>query len=246
MSMHDWSRVDSGTYHNFHQQWLPAIVNRLNAGMLPPGFYAMLEQRVGGPEADILTLAKPDADPPIMAGGTATLARPRASVVERADRAHYARKANRIAVKHKRGVVVAIVEQVSPGNKDTKHALRAFTEKSAELLRNGVHLGVIDPFPPGRYDPRGLHRAIWEFVTSEDGPTQPAHRPLTVAGYQAGDVPTAYVEPFAVGDFLPDLPLFLTEDYFVTVPLEETYQATWDVLPVELREPLEPPPAEDD
>ena len=39
----------------------------------------------------------------------------------------------------------------------------------------------------------------------------------------------------AVGDPLPDMPLFLTSDLHVMVPLELTYQATWEVCPEELR-----------
>ena len=38
-----------------------------------------------------------------------------------------------------------------------------------------------------------------------------------------------------VGDALPDMPLFLTNDLHVMVPLEPTYQATWDASPEELR-----------
>jgi hypothetical protein len=49
-------------------------------------------------------------------------------------------------------------------------------------------------------------------------------------------VPTAFVEPFAVGSPLPDLPLFLDEAFYVHVPLEETYQATWNGLPRILRD----------
>ena len=42
-------------------------------------------------------------------------------------------------------------------------------------------------------------------------------------------------EPVAVGDALPDMPLFLTNDLHVTVPLESTYQTAWDASPEELR-----------
>ena len=38
-----------------------------------------------------------------------------------------------------------------------------------------------------------------------------------------------------VGDALPDMPLFLTNDLHVMVPLELTYRATWDASPEELR-----------
>ena len=35
----------------------------LNAGRLPPGYFAMVEQRVGGPKADVITLElKPPAN----------------------------------------------------------------------------------------------------------------------------------------------------------------------------------------
>src|SRR5262249_30033485 len=133
MPMHDWSRVTAGTYHNFHLLWLAALANRLNAGVLPPGHFAMAEQRVGGPEADVLTLSKLDAARP--RGETATATPPRATVVERAESVLYARKTHRLAIHHHLGNIVAVLELVSPGNKDTKPALRSFARKSAALLR---------------------------------------------------------------------------------------------------------------
>jgi hypothetical protein len=48
-------------------------------------------------------------------------------------------------------------------------------------------------------------------------------------------VHAAYVEPVGVGDVLPDMPLFLANDYHVKVPLEPTYQATWGASPEGLR-----------
>ncbi len=43
--------------------------------------------------------------------------------------------------------------------------------------------------------------------------------------------PNAYFEPIGVGAALPDMPLFLTPDYYVNVPLEATYQAAWHGVP---------------
>ena len=34
---------------------------------------------------------------------------------------------------------------------------------------------------------------------------------------------------------LPDMPLFLANDFHIMVPLEPTYQATWDAAPEEFR-----------
>ncbi len=138
------------------------------------------------------------------------------------------------------GEVVAVIEIVSPGNKDRKHSLRKFVEKAVELIEQGVSLLVVDPFPPGSHDPQGIHKAIWDEFTDQ-GFELPPDKPLTLASYQVEPIKTAYVEPIAVGDRLPDMPLFLEQNVYVPVPLEETYQATWNVLPVELRRLLEPP-----
>ena len=65
MPIHDWTRVRSNRFHDFHQRWTIAICNGLNAGRLPPGYFAMVEQRVGGPEPDVITLElTPPAGPP--------------------------------------------------------------------------------------------------------------------------------------------------------------------------------------
>jgi hypothetical protein len=50
-----------------------------------------------------------------------------------------------------------------------------------------------------------------------------------------------YVEPVAVGDVLPDMPIFLTPERYVPCPLEATYQTTWSVFPAALKGELERP-----
>jgi hypothetical protein len=45
---------------------------------------------------------------------------------------------------------------------------------------------------------------------------------------------------------LPDMPLFLESELSVPVPLEDTYQATWQVFPAALKGLLEPTRAADD
>ena len=48
MPIHDWTRVSSGTFHDFQQGWTIEIRNTLNSGVLPDGYYAMADQRVSG------------------------------------------------------------------------------------------------------------------------------------------------------------------------------------------------------
>jgi hypothetical protein len=51
----------------------------------------------------------------------------------------------------------------------------------------------------------------------------------------------AYVEPIAVGEVLPDMPLFLRPEFYVPAPLEATYQTTWSLFPTVLKKLLESP-----
>lgn len=244
MPIHDWTRVKSGTFHNFHLLWTSAITNQLNNGVLPPGYFAMAEQIVGRPEGDVIALEKSSNGHPRGSGGggiAVAEVRPKTTFVMPVEQERYAAKANRIAVHHELGEVVAIIEIVSPGNKSSSHAIRSFREKAADLLRQGVNLLVIDLFPPGPRDPQGIHKAIWDEITDSTFEL-PTGKPLTLAAYQAEPTKTAYVEPVAVGDALPDMPLFLDPEWYVNVPLEATYQATWNVLPGELRALLDPPP----
>jgi hypothetical protein len=50
-----------------------------------------------------------------------------------------------------------------------------------------------------------------------------------------------YLEHLAVDAPLPEMPLFLTPDRYVNVPLEPTYQAAYRGLPAFWREVLERP-----
>src|SRR5205807_9753486 len=114
-----------------------------------------------------------------------------------------------VAVRHVSGdKVVAMVEVVSPGNKASRNALRSFVEKAAELLDNRIHLLILDLHPPGPRDPQGIHGAVWEDITGQEY-VAPADKQLTLVGYESALTVRVYLAPVAVGDVLPDMPLFL-------------------------------------
>jgi hypothetical protein len=164
-------------------------------------------------------------------------------VVQKFERIDYAKRADRVVIRHGRGRVVAIIEIVSPGNKDSRNAMRSFVEKAADILNQGVHLVVVvDLFPPTPRDPQGIHKVIWDEFGDMPFDFLP-DKPLTVASYIGGDLPTAYVESVGVGDRLPDIPLFLTEYDHVPLPLEATYEQAWAVFPDLLKEVIVAPPA---
>jgi len=246
MPIHDWTRVDAGLFHNFHQNWITSLANALNTGGLPPDYFALAEQSVGGPVSDVIALRLPPGgmEPSESRGGLAVAeVPPRARVVRRTEMDVYVRKADRISVRHRHGQLVAVIEIVSPGNKASKGELRDFVDKTAKLIRQGIHLLVIDLLPPTKRDPQGIHRAIWDEFEEEDFDL-PAKQPLVIAAYDAGPPPVAYVESIAVGDGLPDAPLFLKPEIYVPTPLEATYQASWSVFPTVLKGLLETPAKE--
>ena len=152
---------------------------------------------------------------------------------------HLAARKNRIAIRHRLGELVSVIEIVSPGNKSSKNGLRSFVEKSVSLLEHGVHLLVIDLFPPSKRDPQGIHKAIWDEIEEQEF-TLPPDKPLTLASYMAGSasagiITTAYVEPVGVGDVLPDMPVYIRNFGYVLVPLEATYTATFADCPSDMR-----------
>jgi hypothetical protein len=237
MPIHDWTHVPAGLFHHFHQDWSVELVRELNRGRLPHGYYALVEQRVDGPEPDVIAVETPVAGTLRQVRSTAVLDPPKTKLMTRTqtDAEFYARRANRIAVFHPLGHVVALIEIVSPGNKDSRHAIRAFVEKSAAFIRAGVHLLVVDLFPPSERDPRGIHQAILGEFTDEPF-RPPADKPLTLVSYRVTNEIVAHIEPMAVGDAMPDMPLFLSPEAHILVPLEQTYAATWAMCPQPIRE----------
>jgi hypothetical protein len=234
--MHDWSRVEPTIYHHFHQRWAAAIADVLNAGLLPPGLSALIEQYTGGVSPDVLTVERRSPPRPRQAG-VATLPRTRLAIEPQED--VLVKRANRVAIRHRMGEVVCIIEIVSPGNKASRHAVGAFVAKTHEFLRAGVHVLLVDPFPPGPRDPHSLHKLIWDEF--EDVPFDlPADEPLLLAAYRAADpaagvLPRANIEPLGVGAAIPDMPAWIDCDAFVEVPLGPAYQAAWDASPSDYR-----------
>jgi hypothetical protein len=238
MPMHDWTRVEPGIYHAFHHEWISEISRALNRGLLPDDLYALPEQQAAGFGPDVLTLQEMRDE---HTAGTATLKRtkPRTTHYARTPAEFHRRRKSSIVVRHVSGDrIVAMIEIVSPGNKNNAHAFNAFVEKACELLEHRIHLLLIDPLPPGRRDPNGIHAAIWELV--QDEPFHlPVDRPLTLVSYECSLITQAFIETIAVGERVPDMPLFLEPEAYIDVPLEATYQSAWDTVPARWKRVIE-------
>ncbi len=244
MPVHDWTSVDAGIFHDFHQSWIVAIRNSLNDALLPSDYYALAEQVTEGPIPDVVTLERRESfghnefSPPSRAsGGDMGVAvadhPPKVQHTHGADLDIYAARATRVAIFHVSGDrVVAYIEIVSPGNKHSELAIRSFTGKLGEALRRGCHAVVIDVHPPTPRDPRGIHARFWrDSFGDEKCPGVTRDQPLGLSAYRSDLAPTAYFEPFAVGATLIDMPVFLTPDRYVNVPLAATYEEAWRSVP---------------
>jgi hypothetical protein len=232
MPLHDWTRVPAGLFHHFHQSWSVEIVKALNAGRLPKGIAALVEQRSGPREPDVLAIEAGAGwtGLDVSSAGVATMPPPRMQIVHRSESELYAARANRIVLRHHLGRIVAVIEIVSPGTKDSRKALHDFVEKSVQFLQAGIHLLVVDLFPPTPRDPQGIHQAIWDEIGDEPF-AFPAGKDRLLVSYETGEDRIANIEPLDVGDALREMPLCLTSGLYVPVPLESTYEATWDASP---------------
>jgi len=201
--------------------WVAELQRTLNNSVLPSEYYAQAEQIAGPFGPDVLTLQVPGSN------GNGGDSMPTAET----EMSEYALKRRTIVIRHASDDrIVALLELVSPGNKSSRNALRAFVDKAVESLFRGFHLLIVDLFPPTRRDPQGIHGAIWNEIGSDDY-AMPTETPLTLAAYSAGAAKKAYVEPMAVGREVIEMPLFLEPEIYVNVPLEATYEAAYDAVP---------------
>jgi hypothetical protein len=243
MPVHDWARVSDGTFHDFHYSWVLEIKRALKRGLLPPGYYVMAEQVSGDLGApDVLTLQQASTQPESegLLPGTATLTESPPAVQVRTTivRDPYTRLQRTVVVRHtSNDRIVAMIEVLSPGNKSSRHAIRSFLDKAVAALDAGVHLLLVDVHPPRPRDPNGIHGALLNEIGTENYVLS-SERSLTAVAYTGGPRVDAFVDHFAVGEPIPDMPLFLTREHYVSVPLEASYMAAWEDVPAQYQETL--------
>jgi hypothetical protein len=253
MPIHDWTRVGAGTFHAFHTRWITHLSDAINTGILPPGYYSDPEQHVGRRIADVLTLHASDPEElqtvPSPSEGTAL------AVAEAPPRVcrtlalapSFTKLRKTLTIRHTSGRrIVALIEILSPGNKVNEDEVEQSIRKVREAIGVGIHLTVIDLLPPREYDPEGIHGEIAAALSGEKYEL-PEGNPLTFVSYSASLAPIAYLQHPVVGDPLPELPLFLTAEQYVYLPLETTYATAWSGVPAYWREVIEgkrEPPAD--
>ena len=198
----------------------------------------MAEQHAGRAIADVLTLhASPEPPepawlPPDTGGIAVAEAPPRVRRKQTVEPATLARRRS-LAIRHVSGHrLIALIEIISPANKDRSQHVEELVDKAVSALERGVHVLLIDLFPPGPHDPSGIHGSIVQCL-------ERVRRALRLTGRGAADAGQLrrraqveiYLEHLAVGALWRRCRCFLRPDRYVNVPLESTYQATYRGMP---------------
>jgi hypothetical protein len=211
---------------------------------LPAGYYALAEQHGNRMIGDLLTLQAPASKPvpgPRPGGAVAAAdAPPRvARRIVMSQTVTYRALRETLTIRHVSDHrVIAIIEIVSPANKDRPKSVEEFVAKILSALRCGVHVLVVDLFRPGLNDSEGIHEAIGDFRSPEDEEVEPED-PYTFASYLADEMPEAILSDLDLGSPLPETPLFLDSDSYVNIALEPTYQAAVRGVPEFWRKVIE-------
>jgi Protein of unknown function (DUF4058) len=241
MPLHDWSKVEAGIFHDFHTVWIAEIRNVLNGGLLPAEFYALAEQHMGGFVADVLTLHAPPKNNIVsqtpaeyQSSGSIAVAdiMPATKTHESVPREPKALQRT-VAIRHVSSHrIVALLEIVSPSNKDREEHLEMFVQKTFEAIGHGIHVLVVDLFASSQFDPHGMHDRIRKILASYPSPYEIGSPRSTLASYQV--TPTSvemFVEHVDADARLPDMPIFLDSSRYINVPLDATYITAWQGMP---------------
>jgi hypothetical protein len=128
--------------------------------------------------------------------------------------------------------LVTAVELVSLSNKDRPESHQVFVARCAALLRQKVSVTIVDVVTIREFN---LHADLLTLFGERD-PSVGAAPAGTYAVTARGTRPRkkwlleSWYRPLVTGQALPRLPLWLTEDFAVTLDLEASYEETCRVL----------------
>jgi hypothetical protein len=216
-------------WDSFHGRWAAAIADRLNE-QLPPRFFAESQAYIAqvGAEVDVATLQSADEDiGRERDGGAATAVWAPAQAilsipVEQADHDSFG---VRVFDEEGGATLVAVVELVNPRNKDRPASRQAFASKCAGHLAQGISVMIVDVVTVRSAD---FYAQVLDTFLPES-PGESAGSMLYAAELRIKPSPPmleTWVEPLAVGENLPVLPLWLTEETALPVDLESEYMET--------------------
>ena len=216
-------------WESFHHRWANAIADHLDE-FLPATFFARVEVHLGSEVATDVTeeelVPRHEANG---AGGAAvaTYTPPTATAILPAlfpDEAAVEIRSGDPGAR-----LLAVVELISPANKKSPAARRAFVVKSAAYLQHGIGLVIVDPVTDRRFN---LHNEIAQLLVQSDQYSMPGSPAIYAAAYKpiANDTHSVAIETWAyelrIGEELPTVPLYLRGHGCIPLDLEATYSET--------------------
>lgn len=217
----------------FHSRWATAIADDLNR-RLPRRFLAEAPFSLGSSAADV---AEIDQFPPTDGGvgrngthgGTAVAVVPLTYTPPQATTAFDTSIPEEVIVEirdlHHARRVLAVVELVSPGNKDDGRARATFAGKCLSYLARGLGVVVIDIVTERHAN---LHNAIVELGRQDIQTAMTGAPPIYAAAYRPvrrddREKVDVWLHTLTIGAALPEVPLALLGVGCVRLDLEVTY-----------------------
>jgi hypothetical protein len=223
-------------WEGFHSAWANTIVRHLTR-QLPPRYFAEPQIHLGvHVEADVATFESEtsaiDAEGTGNGIATAVSAPPQPPRTFAVDFPAQDVFEVRLYDEERESRLVAVLELVSPGNKDRPETRHAFTIKCAAYLQQQVALMVVDIVADRQAD---LYAQLLELLRIADDNSGSEKLNLHAAAYRIAKEDSrwrldAWPERLRIGAALPTLPLWLASNFSLLVNLEATYEETCQVL----------------
>ena len=128
--------------------------------------------------------------------------------------------------------LVAAVEIVSPANKDRPENRRAFVTKCAALLQQNVSVSIVDLVTTRKFNLYTELLALLDRSAPAFSPQPPSIYAVTCRCQKNGlrSKLDLWAYPLVVGQPLPTLPVWLSEDQNVSLDLDGSYEDTCRAL----------------
>lgn len=221
-------------WEGIHSTWASTIATQLNQDQLPEDYVAMpLVTIGGGVQVDVGTFQTGEPQEQTN-GGVATQiwAPPQPPLSAVVDFVYLDVYEVRVMQQMGGPKLRSAIELVSPANKDRASHRRAFAIKCAGYLQQGVAVVIIDVVTERTAN---LHAELVDILgltpclawRSSSHLYAVAYRPTQSADAQRLE---AWPEALTVGAALPTMPLWLSEELCLPLPLEESYRATCAAL----------------
>ncbi len=228
---------DVHSWDELHGMWPAVIVQKL-IEILPEPYFAAPGVHLGTLyEVDIGTYRRPLADAndfDVAKGGVSvsTYAPPKPTLTLEPQLPNQDVYEVRIYDSRRNRQLVAAIEILSPSNKDRPENRATFVAKAATLLKNNICVSIVDVV--STYD-FNLYAELMRFLKSVDPDLGSEPPPMYAATLRMRyedrrRMMDNWYHPLAIGQPLPTLPIWLKENWAISLDLESSYEATCRTL----------------